>query len=173
MTRTLDLGCGKIPKNPFNADEVYGIDIRQDIDRKIYRADLVIEPIPFEDNFFDFVTAHDFIEHVPRILYRPHRTHPFVDLMSEIYRVLKPSENGGLFLSLTPAFPERAAWRDPTHVNIIAEDTFPLYFDNQNRWASMYGFKGAFQIVKQEWRKPHLLSILKKVPENLITPNNI
>ena len=173
MTKTLDLGCGKSPKNPFNADEVFGIDIRDDIDRGIRRADLVIDPIPFEDNYFDFVTAHDFIEHIPRILYRPHRTHPFVDLMSEIYRVLKPSDSGGLFLSLTPAFPQQAAWRDPTHVNIIAEDTFPLYFDNKNRWASMYGFKGAFEIVKQEWRGPHLLSILKKVPPNLVFDNQI
>ena len=171
MSKSLDLGCGKSPKNPFNADEVFGIDIREDVDRKIYHADLVIEPIPFADNFFDYVTAHDFIEHIPRILYRPHRTHPFVHLMNEIYRVL--NENNGTFLSFTPAFPQRAAWRDPTHVNIIAEDTFPLYFDNKNRWASMYGFNGAFEIIQQEWRGPHLLTIMKKVPKDLIFDNNI
>ena len=51
MSKSLDLGCGKSPKNPFNADEVFGIDIREDVDRKIYHADLVIEPIPFADNF--------------------------------------------------------------------------------------------------------------------------
>ena len=173
MTKTLDLGCGREPKNPFNAQEAYGIDIREDVDKKIVRADLIIEPIPFEDQSFDFVTAFDFIEHIPRILYRPHRTNPFIDVMNEIYRVLKVSENGGKFLSLTPAFPQSAAWRDPTHVNIITEETFPLYFDQKNRWASMYGFKGAFEIVQQEWRGPHLLTILKKIPEHLIVPNNI
>jgi SAM-dependent methyltransferase len=173
MTRTLDLGSGRTPKNPFNADEVYGIDIRDDIDQKIYRADLVTEPIPFEDNFFDFVTAHDFIEHVPRILYRPHRTHPFVDLMSEIFRVLKPGEDSGKFLSFTPAFPQSAAWRDPTHVNIITEETFPLYFDDKNRWATQYGFKGAFKILQQEWRGPHLVTVMKKIPSELIVSNNI
>jgi SAM-dependent methyltransferase len=100
MIKTLDLGCGKRPKNPFNADEVHGIDIRDDIDLNIKRADLVIEPLPYEDESFDFISAFDFLEHVPRILYRPHRTHPFIDLMNEIYRVLRSSEDGGKFLSL-------------------------------------------------------------------------
>ena len=80
--------------------------------------------------------------------------------MNEVYRVLKLD---GLFLSFTPAYPHAEAFRDPTHVNIIAEDTFSLYFDSKNRWASMYGFTGAFEIVMQEWRGPHLLTIMKKV----------
>jgi len=81
--------------------------------------------------------------------------------MNEIYRVLKV---GGLFYSFTPAFPHAAAFQDPTHVNIITEGTFPSYFDDKNRWAEMYGFKGAFQIVEQTWRGPHLASILRKTP---------
>jgi SAM-dependent methyltransferase len=173
MSKTLDLGCGRAPKNPFNAQDVYGIDIRDDVDLKIKRADLVIEPIPYEDESFDFVSAFDFIEHVPRILYRPHRTHPFIDLMNEVYRVLKPGENSGRFLSFTPAFPQSAAWRDPTHVNILTEETFPLYFDDKNRWATQYGFKGAFKILQQEWRGPHLLTIMEKVPFHLIKANNL
>jgi hypothetical protein len=80
--------------------------------------------------------------------------------MNEVYRVLKVE---GLFLSFTPAYPHAEAFRDPTHVNIIAEDTFSIYFDNKYRWASMYGFTGAFEIVMQEWRGPHLLTIMKKV----------
>ncbi|MBI2732871.1 MAG: class I SAM-dependent methyltransferase, partial [Aquabacterium sp.] len=47
MSKALDIGCGPKPKNPFNATEVYGIDVRDDIDRGIYRADLVVDPIPF------------------------------------------------------------------------------------------------------------------------------
>lgn len=35
-TKTLDIGCGKVPKNPFFMDEVYGIDIREDIDSNIF-----------------------------------------------------------------------------------------------------------------------------------------
>jgi hypothetical protein len=160
MTISLDIGCGPQPKNPFNADQVVGIDIREDLDKGIHRADLIIEPIPFGDDTFDFVSAYDFLEHVPRILYMPERRHPFVELMNEIYRVLKM---GGHFVSFTPAYPHGEAFRDPTHVNIITEETF-LYFNRENRWATMYGYKGAFNISRQEWQGPHLLTIMQKVP---------
>ena len=102
MTRTLDLGCGLNPRNPFNCSEIYGIDIREHKIKNIFNVDLVTNPIPFQDNFFDYVTAFDFIEHIPRVVYLPKRKFPFIDLMSEIFRVLKP---GGKFLSSTPAFP--------------------------------------------------------------------
>ncbi|MFC7421108.1 methyltransferase domain-containing protein [Iodobacter arcticus] len=160
MTRSLDLGCGPAPKNPFNADELFGIDVREDLDANIKRADLVIEPIPFESDYFEYVTAHDFLEHIPRIIYAPHRRNAFVELMNEIYRVLKV---GGQFLSFTPAYPHPEAFRDPTHVNIITDQTFQAYFDNVNRWAAGYGFNGAFEIKLQEWRGPHLLTVLQKV----------
>lgn len=162
-TRNLDLGCGKTPKNPFNAEVVFGIDIRDDIEARIYNADLAIEPIPFEDEFFDSVSAFDFIEHIPRIIYNPGRRFCFVELMNEIYRVLKP---GGLLYSFTPAFPAPAAWRDPTHVNIITAETFPFYFDDKYRLAAMYGFNGCFRIEEQQWHpnKIHLISVMRKRP---------
>lgn len=160
MTKTLDLGCGPNPKNPFNADEIYGVDVREDLENNIKKADLAIEPIPFDDDSFDYVSAHDFLEHIPRIAYIPHRRNCFVEVMNEIYRVLKPD---GIFLSFTPAYPRAEAFRDPTHVNIITEETFPIYFDWQHRWASIYGFNGYFIIAQQEWRGPHLLTVMKKV----------
>ncbi len=43
-TRTLDIGCGTTPRNPFKADEVFGIDIREDPARNIRYADLAVEP---------------------------------------------------------------------------------------------------------------------------------
>ena len=158
-TTSLDIGCGLTPKNLFNAEVVFGIDIRDGVDLNVVARDLVVETIPFPDNFFDALTAHDFVEHVPRIIYNPNRRFPFIELMNEIYRVLKP---GGNFLSFTPAYPHAEAFRDPTHVNIITDQTFPVYFDNVNIWGKMYGFKGKFRIVSQEWRGPHLLSILQK-----------
>ena len=162
-TRNLDLGCGITPKNPFNAEVVYGIDIREDIGARIYNADLAIEPIPFEDEFFDSVSAFDFIEHIPRIIYNPGRRFCFVEVMNEIYRVLKP---GGLFYSFTPAFPASPAWRDPTHVNIITDQTFPFYFDDKHRFASMYGFNGCFRIEEQQFHpnKIHLVTVMRKRP---------
>lgn len=161
MTKTLDLGCGAKPRNPFDADEIFGIDVREDLDSNIKKADLTIENIPYEDETFEYVTAFDFIEHVPRIVYAPARRNAFVEFMNEVYRVLK---TGGYFLSLTPAYPNAVAFRDPTYVNIITDETFPLYFDDSNRWASIYGFKGSFRIVTHEWRGPHIFAILQKVP---------
>lgn len=160
VTRALDLGCGPQPRNKFGAQELYGIDVRSGLGENIRRADLAIEPIPFGNEYFDFVTAFDFIEHVPRVIYTPERRNSFVELMNEIYRVLKV---GGLFYSSTPAFPHPAAFQDPTHVNIITADTFSKYFDDKLRWASMYGFKGVFQIHTQVWRDQHLETAMRKV----------
>ena len=168
-SKSLDLGCGKNIRNPFNCESLYGLDIRERPEENIKTCDLTIEPIPFEDNFFDCVSAFDFIEHIPRIIYAPNRRFPFIELMSEIYRVLKM---GGVFLSVTPAFTQEAAWRDPTHVNIITENTFPLYFDDVNCWGRDYGFRGAFHIEGQQWAEGgfHLETLMKKVPE-LTAPN--
>jgi SAM-dependent methyltransferase len=164
MTKSLDLGCADRPKNPFNADELYGIDIHEDLPRNIKKADLVMEAIPFEDDMFEFVTAHDLIEHIPRVLYLPERRLPFIELMNEVYRVLKM---GGMFLSLTPAHPHAAAFIDPTHVNFITEGTFPIYFGDSGSnppWGALYGFKGAFTLRTEEWRGPHLLTVMQKIP---------
>ncbi|MBT8543378.1 class I SAM-dependent methyltransferase [Polynucleobacter paneuropaeus] len=162
MRKTLDLGCGPSPKNPFGYEEVYGIDLRKDINPNIHQADLAIESIPFKSNYFDAVSAHDFIEHIPRVLYVPKQRYGFVELMNEIYRVLKV---GGLFYSFTPAYPAPEVFRDPTHVNVITEETFPFYFDDHHRLASVYGFNGFFKIEEQKWHdnKIHLITTLRKL----------
>ncbi|MES2151914.1 MAG: methyltransferase domain-containing protein [Pseudomonadota bacterium] len=160
MSKSLDLGCGGTPRNLFNADETYGVDVRDIPEMNVKHADLVIEPIPFESDMFEFVTAVDFLEHIPPLVYAPQRRNAFVEVMSEVYRVLKMN---GTFLSFTPAYPHVELFRDPTHVNFITEQTFPLYFDHENRWAVIYGFTGAFKILSQEWRGPHLLTTMQKV----------
>lgn len=160
VKKALDIGCGPKPKNKYEADEVFGIDIRA-LGGNIIAADLVTDPIPFTDNCFDYVTAFDFIEHVPRLIYCPHKRLPFIELMNEIYRVLKP---GGTFFSFTPAFPAPAAFQDPTHVNIITEKTFPNYFDDNRRLGAMYGFCGYFQVQPQNWHGQHLETTMIKVP---------
>lgn len=165
MSKTLDLGCGTVPRNVFGADEVFGVDVRDGLGPNIRAADLAIEPIPFDDDTFDYVTAHDFLEHIPRVAYVPNRRNCFVEVMNEVYRVLK---SGGLFLSMTPAYPHAPAFRDPTHVNIITDETFPLYFDWKHRWASMYGFRGAFHVAKQEWSGHTLVTVMQKIPPNAV-----
>jgi SAM-dependent methyltransferase len=156
---TLDLGCGEHPKNPFNADNIYGLDIREDVTKNILYADLTTEPLPFSDNTFDFITAYDFLEHVPRVIYLPERRFPFIELMNEIYRALKP---GGIFFARTPFYPVSSAFTDPTHVNVITADTFPMYFDDEHTWAKMYGFNGCFRLSHQAVNDTHLVTVLQK-----------
>ena len=149
--KSLDLGCGQNPRNPFMADILYGIDIREDLENNILKSDLSKETIPFETNMFDYCTAFDFIEHIPRLIQvNGDNYSAFIELINEIYRILKP---GGLFLHVTPAYPSKEVFQDPTHVNFITEDTFPNYFCSPNNWASDlgYGFKGDFDLIKQYW----------------------
>lgn len=158
-TSTLDLGCGLNPKNPFRAERVYGIDIRDNPSEHIKSADLTIEPIPFADNTFDFITAFDIIEHIPKVIYAPNRRFPFVELMNEVWRTLKPN---GYFLSHTPVYPYSAIFGDPTHVSTLTHETFTGYFDDVSRNAEMYGFHGYFKVVSQHLIIPHLVSVLQK-----------
>ena len=171
----LDLGCGSKPRNPFAAESVFGVDIVNSRveNAVIFRADLNHNKIPFGDSIFDYCTAYDFLEHIPRtqtvrsrLTRKPKTDFPFIRVMNEIYRVLAP---GGYFLHSTPAYPAKQAFQDPTHVNIITEDTFPAYFcthQSEGAWASMYGFTGAFTLVEQVWAcDTWIVSLLKSLKE--------
>ncbi len=154
MTRKhLDIGCGAVPRNPYGCDEVHGVDLatgKTDIGAFIKCANLSLEGIPHPDSSFDSISAFNFLEHVPRILVTKSgdRTRfPFVELMNEIFRVLKP---GGRLYALTPAYPHPSAFQDPTHVNIITIDTW-LYFCGPQTLARMYGFNGNFEMLRNEW----------------------
>ncbi|MFA5984740.1 MAG: class I SAM-dependent methyltransferase [Methylococcaceae bacterium] len=147
--KSLDLGCNNLPRNPYNYAELYGIDLPDiNIPNVTYiQANLSLENIPFENNFFDSVTAFDFIEHIPRqILSLESKSTrlPFIELMNEIWRVLKPN---GKFYALTPVYPSPAAFQDPTHVNFITRETHN-YFCGLSPLASIYGFKGQFTKVR-------------------------
>lgn len=163
LNTALDLGCGKTPRNPFGAIRSQGIDLVAHESEDIIACDLSTSGIPFAANSFDAITAFDFIEHIPRVAVTDRGTRfPFIDLMSEIFRVLKPE---GFFFSSTPAYPCKEAFQDPTHINIITEDTFPLYFCNET-WARIYGFQGSFLFIAQEWCRPSLLTLIQKPKGN-------
>ena len=119
---------------------MYGVDIRSNNLDFVREANLSIDKIPFEENTFDFCTAFDFLEHIPRQLYvERESTLPFINLMNEIHRVLKPN---GYFLHSTPGYPSKQVFQDPTHVNFITEDTFPHYFcSNIHNETSMEGVR--------------------------------
>ncbi len=151
-TYHLDLGCGPCPRNPYHCDEVHAVDIAlvPGVDASRFRpANLSLEPIPHPDSRFDSVSAFDFLEHVPRVLVTPDgrgTRFPFVELMNQIHRVLKPN---GLFYALTPAYPSPEAFQDPTHVNVITEGTW-AYFCGPSPQARPYGFTGNFEMRRNE-----------------------
>jgi SAM-dependent methyltransferase len=78
---------------------------------------------------------------------------PFINLMNEIFRALKP---GGLFYAVTPAFPSPAAFQDPTHINFITAET-KNYFTGSYPIAKIlgYGFEGSFNVVAHVWIRRH------------------
>ena len=67
--------------------------------------------------------------------------------MNEIHRVLKPD---GRFYAVTPAYPAPQAFQDPTHVNVITRGTWE-YFCGPSPAARMYGYTGAFEMLRNEW----------------------
>ena len=138
--------------------------IENKLNKNILCVDLSVSPIPFDANYFDFCTAFDFIEHVPRLSWPDGKPrYSFIELMNEVYRVLKP---GGYFMHSTPSFPSLEVFQDPTHINIITEDTFINYFCEPNLWAAShgYGFNGKFKMIKQNWLDSHkLVSILQVI----------
>jgi SAM-dependent methyltransferase len=151
-TRHLDLGCGAKPRNPYGCDEVHGVDIAAPPGGDAGRlriANLSVDPIPHPDSSFDSVSAFDFLEHVPRVLATANgrsTRFPFIELMNEIHRVLKP---GGRLYALTPAYPSGETFQDPTHVNFITEQTW-RYFCGEQPMARPYGFTGQFELMRNE-----------------------
>ena len=155
-SRHLDLGCGGRPRNPYGATEVFGVDLKASlpgVTPEIRAANLSVAPIPFEANHFDSVSAYDFLEHVPRVLTTADgqgTRFPFVELMNEVWRVLKP---GGLFYAITPLYPHASVFQDPTHVNALTRLSH-YYFARPRRMASIYGFHGDFSARRVLALKP-------------------
>lgn len=150
---SVDLGCGSRLRNPFCCHGAIGLDLHEDSCNNVISCDLASGLIPLPDSSADVVTAYDLIEHIPRYIQGPHGPEfPFLRLMNEVHRILKPN---GLFFSKTPAYPFPEAFMDSTHVNIITEETFPKYFCSIGVGdfpeASRYGFNGNFLMVKQRW----------------------
>lgn len=155
-TKHLDLGSGNNIRNPYGAEFLYGTDITlkevQNLE-KVYLvpADLT-KPLPFDTSHFDSISAFDLLEHIPRwervgtdIRY------PFIELLSEIFRILKP---GGYFTAVTPAIPFPEVFQDPTHINFISENTIDYFISENSPATSLgYGFQGNFEKVHQSWLK--------------------
>lgn len=106
--RFLDIGCGDVwlSKNIIDKvqiKEYHGIDISesgvleaQKLGIRAIKLDINKGPLPYDDNYFDFVFAGELIEH----LFDPDH------LLSEVFRVLKED---GFFLITTPNL---ASWHN-------------------------------------------------------------
>jgi len=99
--RMLDLGCGSgdltiLVAKLLNVNEVYGVDIDEDKakmakDKGVIaeRCNLNNDKLPFPNNFFDYVTAFDVLEHIVNIDH----------CLKEVRRVLKDT---GSFIFTVP-----------------------------------------------------------------------
>jgi SAM-dependent methyltransferase len=149
----VDLGAGAIPRNPFLAEQLIATDF-QLTDRftpghKRIQCDLT-QSLPFENNSIDSFSAYDVVEHIPRWeRLNGEIRFPFIDLMNEIYRCLKPD---GIFIAVTPAFPHPASFQDPTHVNQISVETADYFCGDKAGARTLgYGFTGYFEKLQNNW----------------------
>lgn len=158
----VDLGAGNNPRNPFKASKLLVTDFHKTVDSadntNFIECDIT-RNLPFADSSIDSFSAYDVLEHIPRwerigradgqnlIVF------PFINLMNEIHRSLKP---GGLFYAVTPAFPSPASFQDPTHINFITIQTKD-YFTGPSPIAQTlgYGFDGSFNLIVQTWIRRH------------------
>ena len=167
----LDLGCGGVPRNPYRRAALFGVDlVLEDAQQgkegrpTLRAANLALQPIPFGDDSFDSVSAYDFFEHVPRVLTTADGQGtrlPFVELMDQIWRVLKP---GGWLYAVTPVVPHLAVFQDPTHVNFITTGTHE-YFAGSAPRARLYGFKGSFEARRVQLTQHHEAALYATAPQ--------
>lgn len=169
--KQLDLGVGGA--NRINEEyEGYGIDI-VGTDRPWLKenkaADLAIEPIPYASDMFDMVTAYDFLEHIPGVIYLDegsgtYRRHCMIELFNEIYRVLK---DGGYFYMQTPSYlpnwNNEAVWSDPTHCFVWTPATVNHFSGDYVGQHDDYGHTSKFKRVDQTFENGHIFLTLKAV----------
>jgi SAM-dependent methyltransferase len=149
----VDLGSGGKPRNPFGASRVVATDHTEVFSRLSdveFRVQDLTRPLSFSSNSIDSFSAYDVLEHIPRWERLPSGEiiYPFINLMSEVHRCLKP---GGIFLAMTPSFPSGAAFKDPTHVNIISRETIEYFAGPTHAKEFMYGFNESFDIIYENW----------------------
>jgi SAM-dependent methyltransferase len=173
--KSVDLGCGRFPRNPFNADHVVGIDLMTTpafttTAKLEYKSTSPGHTLPLEDSSFNACTAFDFLEHIPRQGFDAEQIscNPFIDIMNEIHRILIP---GGIFLAVTPAYPSPTAFVDPTHVNTITSKTHEYFSGPCHASQLGYGYVGRFRTIWANWLPPES-QVWDEIPP-LRGPDNI
>ena len=149
----VDLGSGARVRNPFKSNKVVGSDYKMPSGQKDSRDFFVFDltqNIPLDSETISSFSAFDVIEHIPRWERESSERirFPFINFMNEVNRCLKPD---GVFIAVTPAYPQSSVFQDPTHVNFITKDTV-RYFTEEG-WAHNldYEYAGSFKLIKQSW----------------------
>lgn len=127
----LDLGCGSKKRAGavgLDCRPGKGVDIVCDLER----------PLPLADEVADEVHAHHVLEHVRNL----------VQFMEEIYRVCR---SGATLHVSGPYYTSRGAFRDPTHVRFLTEDTFQ-YFEVPTDYGIRTNF--VMEQIEYEVRRP-------------------
>jgi SAM-dependent methyltransferase len=127
----LDLGCGSNKRAGaigLDRRSEKGVDIVCDLER----------PLPLMDGVADEIHAHHVLEHVRNL----------IQLMEEIYRVCRP---GAVLRVSGPYYTSRGAFRDPTHVRFLTEDTFQ-YFEVPTDYGTRTNF--VIEETAYEVRRP-------------------
>jgi SAM-dependent methyltransferase len=177
--KQLDIGCGSEPAFKNNGREGYehfGVDINS-FDH-VKQADLAIEPIPYESDEFDLVTAYDFLEHIPSFVYLPviefskyegdyrqitstfDKRNCMVELFNEVYRVLK---NGGEFYFETPVAGTQGYWQDPTHVFGWTAETLHYFTGDYYGFHDDLGHTSKFELLYHNSDNDRLKARIKAV----------
>lgn len=134
--RELLIGCGnrrnrviELPGMPAEFQGLVTLDIDPNCGADVI-WDLEALPYPFEDNYFDSITASEVLEHVG--MQGDWRF--FFNQFSEFWRILKP---GGHLCASVPAWDSIWAWGDPGHTRILSEGT--LVFLDQDQYKAQKG----------------------------------
>lgn len=158
---TLDLGCGGHKRGDI------GIDAEKwpNVDHVLR---LGFDAIPYDSNHFDGATMIHAIEHIPFTLWDHEggRTYPMVQLLREVFRVLKPK---ALFHILTLEFPDPRCVEDPQHVSFWTRKTISHFVGQRdsiigNENDRMAGFHVPFELVRSDLTSDGLLEIILRKP---------
>ncbi len=133
--RELLIGCGSnhtkklCLNNRTEWDNLTTLDYNGDHNPDIVH-DLMVMPLPFEDNSFDEIHAYEVLEHTgAQGDYKF-----FFKQFEEFYRILKP---GGVLLATCPSRNSPWAWGDPSHTRIVQPEN--LIFLDQSEYIRQVG----------------------------------
>ena len=119
----IDLGCGDNKIEGAIGVDVRpgpGVDVVCDLERGL----------PFKSGCAHIVSASHILEHM----------RDMIGLMEEIFRICRPN---AVVEIVAPYYTSQGAFRDPTHLRYLSEDTF-LYFEPPTG----YGIRTHFRIEK-------------------------